>query len=41
MNSPNQVAAVGVFQLAPIIIFFIFAQEYLLNIYAGGTKGTA
>jgi inositol-phosphate transport system permease protein len=37
----NQVAAVGVFQLAPIIIFFIFAQEYLLNIYAGGTKGTA
>jgi inositol-phosphate transport system permease protein len=37
----NQVAAIGVFQLAPIIIFFVFAQEYLLNIYAGGTKGTA
>ncbi|MFC1960421.1 ABC transporter permease subunit [Chloroflexota bacterium] len=37
----NQVAAVGMFQLIPIFIFFIFAQEYLLNIYAGGTKGTS
>ncbi len=37
----NQVAAVGIFQLIPIFIFFIFAQEYLLNIYAGGTKGSA
>ncbi len=37
----NQVAAVGIFQLIPIIIFFIFAQEYLLNIYAGGTKGSS
>jgi inositol-phosphate transport system permease protein len=37
----NQVAAVGIFQLIPIFIFFIFAQEYLLNIYAGGTKGNA
>ena len=36
----NQVAAVGLFQLIPILIFFIFAQEYLLNIYAGGTKGS-
>ncbi len=37
----NQVAAVGLFQLIPIIVFFIFAQEYLLNIYAGGTKGSS
>jgi len=37
----NQVAAVGLFQLIPIFIFFIFAQEYLLNIYAGGTKGSS
>ena len=37
----NQVAAVGRFQLIPIFIFFIFAQEYLLNIYAGGTKGSS
>jgi inositol-phosphate transport system permease protein len=37
----NQVAAVGLFQLVPIFIFFIFAQEYLLNIYAGGTKGSS
>ena len=37
----NQVAAVGLFQLIPIFVFFIFAQEYLLNIYAGGAKGTS
>lgn len=37
----NQVAAVGLFQLLPIFVFFIFAQEYLLNIYAGGTKGSS
>ena len=37
----NQVAAVGLFQLIPIFCFFIFAQEYLLNIYAGGTKGSS
>jgi inositol-phosphate transport system permease protein len=37
----NQVAAVGMFQLVPVFIFFIFAQEYLLNIYAGGTKGAS
>lgn len=35
----NVVAAVGLFQLLPVLLFFIFAQEYLLNIYAGGTKG--
>jgi inositol-phosphate transport system permease protein len=37
----NQVAAVGLFQLIPILVFFVFAQEYLLNIYAGGTKGSS
>ncbi len=37
----NQVAAIGLFQLIPIFCFFIFAQEYLLNIYAGGTKGSS
>ena len=36
----NLVAAVGLFQMIPLIIFFIFTQELLLNIYAGGTKGT-
>lgn len=35
----NQVAAVGLYQLIPIMLLFVFAQEYLLNIYAGGTKG--
>lgn len=35
----SQVAAVGLFQLIPILIFFIFTQEYLLNIFGGGTKG--
>ncbi len=35
----SQVAAVGLFQLIPVIIFFIFTQEYLLSIFAGGSKG--
>jgi inositol-phosphate transport system permease protein len=37
----STVAAVGLFQLIPVLIFFIFTQEYLLNIFAGGTKGGA
>jgi len=35
----NKVAALGLFQLIPILIFFIFTQEMLLNIYSGGSKG--
>ncbi len=35
----STVAAVGLFQLIPVMIFFIFTQEYLLNIFAGGVKG--
>ncbi len=35
----NQVAAVGLFQMIPILVFFFFTQEKLLNIYSGGTKG--
>ena len=35
----SQVAAVGLFQLLPVMIFFIFTQEYLTNIFAGGSKG--
>ena len=35
----NAVAAVGLFQLVPVLIFFIFTQELLLNIYSGGRKG--
>lgn len=35
----NSVAALGLFQLIPIIIFFVFTQEALLNIYGGGSKG--
>lgn len=34
-------AAVGLFQLLPVILFYIFTQKYLLNIFAGGVKGTA
>ncbi|MBK9121639.1 MAG: ABC transporter permease subunit [Chloroflexi bacterium] len=37
----NQVVAVGVFQLIPILVIFVFAQEYLLNIYSGGSKGSS
>ncbi len=35
----NQVAAVGLFSLIPVLIFFLFTQEALLSIYGGGTKG--
>ncbi len=35
----SQVAAVGLFQLIPVLIFFIFTQEALLNIFGGGSKG--
>jgi inositol-phosphate transport system permease protein len=35
----SEVAAVGLFQLIPILIFFIFTQNYLLSIFAGGAKG--
>jgi len=35
----NRVAAIGLFQLLPIMVFFIFTQEALLNIYGGGAKG--
>jgi inositol-phosphate transport system permease protein len=35
----NSVAALGLFQLIPVLIFFIFTQEMLLNIYSGGSKG--
>jgi len=35
----NQVAAVGLFSLIPVLIFFIFTQESLLSIYGGGSKG--
>lgn len=35
----SQVAAVGLFQLIPMLLFFIFTQQYLLSIFAGGSKG--
>ncbi len=35
------VTAVGLFQLIPVAIFFIFTQDLLLSIYAGGSKGGA
>ena len=33
------VTAVGLFQLIPVALFFIFTQDLLLTIYAGGAKG--
>ncbi len=33
------VAAVGLFQLIPVMIFFLFTQKYLLRIFASGSKG--
>jgi len=37
----NELAAIGLYQMIPVFIIFVFAQEYLLNIYAGGTKGSS
>jgi len=39
MTEWNAVAAVGLFQLVPVVIFFLFTQEALLSIYGGGRKG--
>ena len=39
MTEWNAVAAVGLFQLIPVVIFFLFTQQVLLNIYGGGKKG--
>jgi inositol-phosphate transport system permease protein len=39
LGSWNQVAALGLFSLIPVMIFFIFTQEALLSIYGGGSKG--
>ncbi len=41
LASWNSVAALGMFQLIPVMIFFIFTQEALLSIYGGGAKGGA
>ena len=41
MTKWNVVVAVGLFQLIPVVIFFVFTQEALLNIYGGGAKGGA
>jgi len=35
----SAIAAVGLFQLLPVMIFFIFTQEYLMSIFSGGSKG--
>ncbi len=35
----SMVSAVGLFQLIPVIFFFVFTQKYLLAIFAGGMKG--
>jgi ABC-type glycerol-3-phosphate transport system permease component len=37
----GEIAAVGLFQMIPVMLIFVFAQEYLLNIYAGGSKGSS
>ena len=31
--------AVGIFYIIPVLIFYLFTQEKLMHIYAGGTKG--
>lgn len=39
MTEWNAVAAVGLFQLIPVVVFFLFTQQALLSIYGGGKKG--
>ena len=39
MTEWHAVAAVGLFQLIPVLFFFLFTQEALLSIYGGGKKG--
>jgi inositol-phosphate transport system permease protein len=31
--------AVGLFYIIPVMIFYLFTQDKLMNIYGGGTKG--
>ncbi len=31
--------AVGLFYVVPVMIFYLFTQDKLMNIYGGGTKG--
>jgi inositol-phosphate transport system permease protein len=33
------ITAVGLFQLVPVLIFYLFTQRYLMNLYSGGMKG--
>ncbi|HXF68187.1 MAG TPA: carbohydrate ABC transporter permease [Thermoflexus sp.] len=33
------IAAVGLFYVLPVLLFFVLTQRYLLQIYAGGVKG--
>lgn len=35
----GKVYAIGLFQLIPVMLFFIFTQKYLLKIFAGGSRG--
>jgi inositol-phosphate transport system permease protein len=32
-------SAVALFQLLPILFFYLFTQKYLLKIFSGGMKG--
>lgn len=36
----GDIAAVALFQLLPVIIFYLLAQRSLLNLYSGGMKGS-
>jgi inositol-phosphate transport system permease protein len=35
----NLFKSVGLFYAIPVIIFYLFFQDKLMNIYGGGTKG--
>ena len=35
----NLFKSVGLFYMVPVVIFYLFFQKHLMNIYGGGTKG--
>lgn len=35
----GEVAAIALFQMIPVLVFFVFTQKYLLKVFAGGSRG--
>ncbi|MGH2819453.1 MAG: carbohydrate ABC transporter permease, partial [Actinomycetota bacterium] len=35
----GEIAAIGLFQMIPVMGFFLFTQKYLLKVFSGGSRG--